>query len=67
VRIAGCRIESRDDAICLKQLALGRRRPPDVTVTGATSAPTTTLKLGTESSGDFRASCSATLHPWKGD
>jgi hypothetical protein len=76
VRIAGCRIESRDDAICLKtSLALGRRRPTeDVTVTGChLSTHHNALKLGTESSGDFRdivfRDCTIVgrRHPWKGD
>ena len=76
VRIAGCRIESRDDAIVLKtSLALGRRRPTeDVTVTGChLSTHHNALKLGTESSGDFRdivfRDCTIVgrRHPWKGD
>jgi len=76
VLIAGCRIESRDDAIVLKtSLALGRRRPTeDVTVTGChLSTHHNALKLGTESSGDFRdivfRDCTIVgrRHPWKGD
>jgi polygalacturonase len=76
VRIAGCRIDSRDDAICLKtSLALGVRRPTeDVTVTGChLTTHHNALKLGTESSGDFRdivlRDCTIVgrRHPWKGD
>jgi polygalacturonase len=76
VRIAGCRIESRDDAIVLKtSLALGRRRPTeDVTVTGCHLVTMHNgLKLGTESSGDFRRivfrDCVVVgwRHPWKGE
>jgi polygalacturonase len=57
VRIAGCRIESRDDAICLKSsLALGVRRSTEyVVVTDCTLVNVRNgLKIGTESSGDVR-------------
>ena len=76
VRIARCRIESRDDAIVLKtSLALGRRRPTeDVTVSGCHLVTLHNgLKLGTESSGDFRRisfrKCSIVgrRHAWKGE
>ena len=57
VRIASCRVESRDDAICLKSsLALGARRPTeyvvvtDCTLTNVRNA----LKIGSESGGDIR-------------
>ena len=57
VRIAGCRVESRDDAIVLKSsLALGVRRPTEYVV--VTDCELTRvrngLKIGTESCGDFR-------------
>jgi hypothetical protein len=57
VRISGCRVESRDDAICLKSsLALGERRPTEwVVVTGCDLVNARNgLKIGTESAGDFR-------------
>lgn len=57
VRIAGCRVESRDDAIVLKaSLALGvRRSTEDVVVTDCQLVNIRNgLKIGTESSGDFK-------------
>ncbi|HEU4368569.1 MAG TPA: glycosyl hydrolase family 28 protein, partial [Methylomirabilota bacterium] len=57
VRIAGCRVESRDDAIVLKaSLALGVRRSTEyVVVTDCDLVNVRNgLKIGTESSGDFR-------------
>jgi polygalacturonase len=75
VRIRGCRIESRDDAIAIKaSLALGARRATEnVTVEGChLTTHHNGLKLGTESSGDFRnvtlRDCTVVgrLHPWKG-
>lgn len=57
VRIAGCRIESRDDAICLKtSLALGVRRSTEyVVVTDCELINVRNgLKIGTETSGDVR-------------
>ena len=57
VRIAGCRVESRDDAIVLKSsLALGVRRPTEyVVVTDCKLVNVRNgLKIGTESCGDFR-------------
>jgi hypothetical protein len=57
VRITGCRVESRDDAICLKSsLALGVRRSTEsVVVTDCDLVNVRNgLKIGTESSGDFR-------------
>src|SRR5439155_13921416 len=57
VRIAGCRIESRDDAIVAKtSLALGvRRSTENVIVTDCALVNVRNgLKLGTESSGDFK-------------
>ena len=57
VRIARCRIESRDDAIVAKtSLALGARRPTEnLMVTDCALVHVrNALKLGTESSGDFR-------------
>ena len=59
VRITDCRIESRDDAVVIKtSLALGRRRDTErVTVSGCHLVTLHNgLKLGTESSGDFRRS-----------
>ena len=56
VRIAGCRVESRDDAIVLKSsLALGVRRSTEyVVVTDCDLVNVRNgLKIGTESSGDF--------------
>ena len=75
VRIRGCRIESRDDAIAIKSsLALGGRRATEnITVEGChLTTHHNGLKLGTESSGDFRnvtlRDCTVVgkLHPWKG-
>jgi hypothetical protein len=57
VRIAGCRVESRDDAIVLKaSLALGvRRSTEDIVVTDCELVNIRNgLKIGTESSGNFR-------------
>jgi Glycosyl hydrolases family 28/Pectate lyase superfamily protein len=57
VRIAGCRVESRDDAIVLKSsLALGVRRSTEhVVVTDCDLVNVRNgLKIGTESCGDFR-------------
>ncbi|HET7341292.1 MAG TPA: glycosyl hydrolase family 28-related protein, partial [Methylomirabilota bacterium] len=57
VRVAGCRVESRDDAICVKSsLALGVRRPTEyVVVTDCTLTNVRNgLKIGTESAGDVR-------------
>jgi hypothetical protein len=74
VRISGCRIESRDDAIVLKSsFALGVRRPTEyVVVTGCDLVNVRNgLKIGTESSGDFRnivfRNCTLTGRPetWK--
>jgi len=56
-RIRNCFVDSLDDAICLKtSLALGQRRSTEqVTVTNCVlRSSRNTLKLGTESSGDFR-------------
>jgi hypothetical protein len=57
VRIAGCRVESRDDAIVLKSsLALGVRRSTEhIVVTDCDLVNVRNgLKIGTESCGDFR-------------
>ena len=57
VRIAGCRVEARDDAIVLKaSLALGiRRSTENVVVTDCDLVNIRNgLKIGTESSGDFK-------------
>jgi hypothetical protein len=57
VRISGCRVASRDDAIVLKaSLALGvRRSTEDVVVTDCDLVNIRNgLKIGTESSGDFK-------------
>jgi hypothetical protein len=57
VRISGCRVESRDDAICLKSsLALGVRRATEyVVVTDCNLVNVRNgLKIGTETSGDVR-------------
>jgi polygalacturonase len=76
VRITGCDIESRDDAIVLKtSLALGARRATqDVTVSDCRLTTIhNALKLGTESSGDFKdivfRNCIVVgqTHGWKGD
>jgi polygalacturonase len=76
VRITDCRIDSRDDAIVLKaSFVLGTRRATrNVTVY---NCHVTTfhngLKLGTESTGDFRdivfRNCTVVgrPHPWKGE
>ena len=74
VRIAGCRIESRDDAIVAKtSLALGvRRSTENVIVTDCALVNVrNALKLGTESSGDFKnivfRDCTISARPewWK--
>jgi polygalacturonase len=76
VRIRNCRVESRDDAIVLKtSFALGiRGATQDVTVTDChLTTMHNALKLGTESTGDFRdvvfRKCTIVgqSHPWKGD
>lgn len=76
VRIAECRVESRDDAIALKtSFALGVRRPTrNVTVTDChLTTIHNALKLGTESIGDFRnivfrrCTILGRRHVWKGD
>ena len=76
VRIADCRVESRDDAIALKtSFALGVRRPTrNVTVTDChLTTIHNALKLGTESTGDFRnivfrrCTIVGRRHAWKGD
>lgn len=76
VRISGCRVESRDDAIVLKtSFALGiRRATQDVTVTDChLTTIHNALKLGTESTGDFKnivlRNCTIVgqSHAWKGD
>ena len=76
VHIARCRVETRDDAICLKSsLSLGVRRATEyVRVEGCElSTLHNALKLGTESSGDFRhiaiSDCTVTgrRHPWIGN
>jgi len=76
VRIVGCHIESRDDAVVLKtSFALGERRPTEhVTVTGCHLVTMhNALKLGTESTGDFRditfRDCTIVgrPHAWKGE
>ena len=57
VRIADCRVDSVDDGICLKaSLALGERLSTEhVEIHGCTiRSSSNALKLGTESSGDFR-------------
>jgi len=57
VRIANCFIDSHDDAICPKaSLALGKPRPTEhLTVTNCVlSTSCNNIKLGTESSGDFK-------------
>jgi hypothetical protein len=74
VRIAGCRVESRDDTICAKaSLALGvRRSTENLIVTDCDLVNVRNgLKLGTESSGDFRnivlrnCTISARVEGWK--
>ena len=76
VHIARCHVESRDDALCLKaSFALGvRRATENVRVSGCRlSTLHNAIKLGTESSGDFRniaiSDCVITgrRHAWKGD
>jgi polygalacturonase len=76
VRIANCHIESRDDALVLKtSRALGVPRPTeDVTVTNCHLVTLhNALKLGTESSGDFRrivfrdCTIDGQRHAWKGE
>jgi polygalacturonase len=76
VRIAECHIESRDDAVALKtSLALGvRRSTENVTVTNCHLVTMhNALKLGTESTGDFRniefRDCTIVgqRHAWKGE
>ena len=76
VRIRNCRVESRDDAIVLKtSFALGvRGTTQDVTVTDChLTTIHNALKLGTESTGDFRdivfRNCTIVgqSHAWKGD
>jgi len=57
VRISNCYVDTWDDAICLKTSpALGKRQPTEnVTVTNCVlSTSSNDLKLGTESSGDFK-------------
>src|SRR4030095_54989 len=63
VRIAGCRVESRDDAIVLKSsLALGVRRSTEyVVVTDCDLVNVRNgLKIGTESAANSGTSCSGT-------
>ena len=76
VRISNCRIESADDAIVLKSsFALGVRRATlNVTVTNChLTTIHNALKLGTESTGDFKnvvfSNCTVVgrTHPWQGD
>ncbi len=76
VRIARCYIESRDDAVCLKaSFALGTRGSTEnVRVSGCQLTTFhNAIKLGTESTGDFRdisiSDCTVVgeRHPWKGD
>lgn len=76
VRISDCRIESADDAIVLKSsFALGVRRATlNVTVTKChLTTIHNALKLGTESTGDFKnvvfSDCTVIgrTHPWEGD
>jgi len=78
VRIARCHIDTRDDALCLKaSLALGARGATErVRVFGCHLATRhNAIKLGTESSGDFRdiviRDCTIVgkrhPSPWKGD
>ena len=73
VRIAGCRVESRDDAIVLKaSRALGAPRSTEnVVVTDCDLVNVRNgLKIGTESSGDFRnivfrkCTMSGRAEPW---
>jgi hypothetical protein len=76
VRISRCQVESRDDALCLKaSFALGARRATEnVRISGCRlSTLHNAIKLGTESTGDFRniaiSDCVITgrRHSWKGD
>ena len=76
VRIVRCHIESRDDALCLKaSFALGAHRATEnVRVSGChLTTFHNGIKLGTESTGDFRditiSDCTVVgeRHPWKGD
>ncbi len=76
VRISNCHIESADDAIVLKSsFALGVRRATlNVTVTKChLTTIHNALKLGTESTGDFKnvvfSDCTVIgrTHPWEGD
>jgi len=76
VRISRCHVESRDDALCLKtSFALGvRRATENVRIWGCRlSTLHNAIKLGTESTGDFRniaiSDCVITgrRHAWKGD
>jgi len=76
VRIANCRIESRDDAIAIKtSFSLGYRSATrDVSVTGChLTTIHNALKVGTESTGDFRniefRNCTVVgrTHAWAGD
>ena len=76
VRIAGCRIDTRDDAIAIKtSFALGRRRATRrVTVSDChLTSIHNALKLGTETTGDFEnivfRNCTIVGRPhlWKGD
>ena len=76
VRIARCRIESRDDAVVLKtSFALGERRSTEnVTVSDCHLVTMhNALKVGTESTGDFKRivmrDCTIVgqRHAWKGE
>jgi len=76
VRIARCYIESRDDALCLKaSFALGAHRSTENVRVWNCHLTTfhNAIKLGTESTGDFRditiSDCAVVgeRHPWKGD
>ena len=76
VRIAACRIDTRDDAIAIKtSFALGRRRPTRrVTVSDChLTTIHNALKIGTETSADLEhivfRNCTVVgrPHTWKGD
>ena len=76
VQISNCRVESRDDAICLKaSFALGiRGATQNVKVTDChLTTIHNALKLGTESAGHFKniafSNCTVVgqTHSWKGD
>jgi len=76
VRIAACRIDTRDDAIAIKtSFALGRRRATRrVTVSDChLTTIHNALKIGTETSADLeqivfrRCTVVGRSHPWKGD